>query len=110
MSWNFYMERTPEPDERIRLDECEANYTYNVSPMFYDALACRDGIRGLDGAKGKDAYPLLAEAIAKMEADPAKYRAMNPKNGWGDYDGALKLLRELKTWCAEFPEAFMVVH
>ena len=35
-----------------------------------------------------------------MEADPETYRAMNPPNGWGDYEGALAYLRRLAEACA----------
>lgn len=109
MSWTFTMERNPEPGERIEMPDYYKNYTYNVSPMFYDAIACPDGIRGLRGAKGRDCLPILTAAIEKMAADPEKYRTMNPKNGWGDYDGALETLRTLRAWCEQSPDAYMVI-
>lgn len=109
MSWDFWMERDPEPGERLGIPECDANYTYNVSDMFYDALPCSDGIRGLNGAKGKDCIKLLEHAIHMMTTYPDKYKAMNPENGWGSYEGALGLLNKLKTWCEKYPEAYMVV-
>lgn len=83
-------------------------YTYNVSPMFYDAMG-GEGIRGLDGKLGRDALPLLRSAIEKMAGNPEKYRAMNPENGWGNYDGALRLLRDLLEWCESAPLATLVV-
>lgn len=117
VSWDFRMEPAPlkcgrcgHPVERPPdVSHYDANYTYNVSEMFYDALPCRDGIRGLNGATGAECRPLLLEAIRKMESEPAKYRAMNPRNGWGDYEGALTLLRQLYGWCEDSPEAVLVV-
>lgn len=76
------------------------NYTSNVGPMWCEAL---DGklLREYDGAPCSEAAGPLAEAVKRMEADPEKYREMEPPNGWGDYEGALKYLRTLAEACAE---------
>jgi hypothetical protein len=83
------------------------NYTYNCSPMFYYVL--EGGINGLAGLTAKDAQERLTVGIAKMEADPEKYRAMNPENGWGDYEGALEFLRGIKRACADHPDGTVSV-
>lgn len=108
MSWDFSMEIDaggPEPACILS----DLNYTYNVSPMYYEAIG-EDGIGGLHGKAGADCIPILRGAIAAMEDDPAKYQAMNPPNGWGSYGGALGVLRELLAWCVAAPKATMCVH
>jgi len=75
------------------------NYTYNVSPMFREAFDCLDGIRMLDGMSAPVAAKWLQIAVSAMRADPEKYRAMNPPNGWGSYEGVLKLLEEMLAEC-----------
>ena len=84
----------------------ERNYTYNVSPMFYEAMG-EGGIRQLDGLTGAECLEILDSGIEAMAADPDKYRALNPPNGWGDYDSALQMLREMRAACVEYPEAGM---
>lgn len=88
-------------DEPAHVVEC-GNYTSNVWPMWADALG-----RGLDefhDAPCSEAAGLLAAGIQRMEADPEKYRAMNPSNGWGDYEGALTYLRGIAEACANHPK------
>jgi len=63
------------------------------------------GLRALDGAPCSEAGGVIARAVERMEADPDTYRAMNPPNGWGDYEGALAFLRRLAEACAEHPRA-----
>jgi hypothetical protein len=53
-------------------------------------------LNGMSGTEGRD---YLAAIIAQLEADPERYRAMNPTNGWGCYDGpdgVLGVLRKMR--------------
>ena len=90
------------------------NYTHNTNDMIaaaYEAVSGEqteqcDGPLGpaigaawwkrLDGASGEDGATYLSEIIKGLEADPDRYRAMNPENGWGDYDRLLVVLREMR--------------
>lgn len=77
------------------------NYTYNVSPMFYDVI--EGGLNALHGMNAHMACPILASAVAKL-SDPenkAKYGDMNPSNGWGNHEGATKVLVDLWNACKE---------
>jgi hypothetical protein len=89
-------------------DVLDENYTYNVSPMFYDALG-EGGLNGLHGMDAGEAAKKVQIAIALMTRDQAKYEAMNPSNGWGDYHGALRFLRAIGTACTENPKARVVI-
>lgn len=95
------------------------NVTYNLAGMFAAALDLPErleerstvfGLRLLDGAPGSEAGGVLRRAVERMEADPDKYRAMNPPNGWGDYEGALACLRYLHAGCVEHPDGIVAVH
>ena len=46
-------------------------------------------LNGMNGAEGA-AY--LGQIVKGLEADPERFQAMNPPNGWGDYDGLLEVL------------------
>lgn len=78
----------------------DRNMTSNVAPMWREA-----GI-DLRLAKGALAGALvyrLNEAIQAMKTDQEKYLAMQPDNGWGDYNGALQFLVDLRDACVHFP-------
>lgn len=104
MSYDVYLEidtGAPEDDWPTAVEI--GNYTSNVAPMWAHAL---NGVRLRDfhHAPCSEAAGPLAEAVKRMEADPATYREMNPPNGWGDYEGALHYLRRLAEACATHPK------
>jgi hypothetical protein len=94
--------------------EGEWNYTHNTNGMIAAAFEAASGEttpqcggplailigaawwKRLDGVSGKDGAAYLASIVTGLEADPERYRAMNPENGWGDYDGLLGVLREMR--------------
>lgn len=57
----------------------------------------------LDGMSGPEGAAYLNTIIVGMEADPERFRAMNPENGWGDYDSVLDVLREMRAAVPEWP-------
>jgi hypothetical protein len=91
----------PEPTY-VELAEI-GGYTSNVAPMWTDALGRR--LADLKEKNASEALAALQRAVAAMEADTGKYEAMNPPNGWGDYEGALDYLRRLMDACAAHPKA-----
>jgi hypothetical protein len=109
-----YCDKAFEPPREERSEVSDWNYTHNTNGMIaaaYKAVSGEDtgqcsGPLGpvigaawwdrLDGASGPDGAAYLTRIITGLEADPERYRAMNPENGWGDYDGLLKVLREMR--------------
>jgi hypothetical protein len=71
--------------------------------MWTQALGHR--LADLNETNAGQSLPTLQRAVTAMEADPEKYQAMNPANGWGDYEGALDYLRKLRDACAAYPNA-----
>ena len=47
----------------------------------------------------------LTEGLARLKADPEKFKAMNPPNGWGDYDGLVDFVKEYRDACEANPNA-----
>lgn len=64
--------------------------------------------RHLDGMSGPDGAKLLDLIIRGLEADPERFRAMNPPNGWGDYDSFVKKLTEMRNAVPEWPTTWSV--
>jgi len=79
------------------------NYTYNVSKMWYEAMPGSKQFVDIDGMTGDDSIPVLQTAITRLKADPDKYQAMNPENGYGTYTGFVEFLEELKKMAVENP-------
>jgi hypothetical protein len=63
------------------------NYTSNMSRMWREA-GC--DIADFDHRPVTEFAQPLADAIARIEADLPRFRAMNAPNGWGDADGCLE--------------------
>lgn len=81
--------------------------TYNLCGMF--SLALGRPIRELDGMLAADAAPILEAATVAMKKRPAKFKKLNPANGWGSYEGALESLCWLLEECKEHPKAMVSV-
>ena len=86
------------------------NCTSNVSPMWRKALAVAGEDIRLSETEGRvaaDVLPLLRRAVEHMRDHAAEYTCMNPSNGWGDYDGALKYLANVARQCELHPRAYL---
>lgn len=102
MSWNVDLV-IDTGGESLR-SVCEVgNYTFNVSKMYYDVF--KNGFReDLHGVSAYDCIFILEKAIEKLKANPEKYKAMNPENGWGNYEGAISFLEAILSACKENPK------
>lgn len=85
------------------------NYTYNCGKMFAAATGTDQWLSDLNGMTCKSAWLIVSRAVDEMEEHPDKYRAMNPENGWGDFDSFLKYVKKLKDACEKYPESKVVV-
>ena len=88
--------------------------TTNLADMFRLAFSSDDepkkyGLRDFDGMLGRKAYLILIGAISRMKARPDDFRALNPPNGWGTYEGAVEFLERLARACEELPDWTIVV-
>jgi len=82
------------------------NYTSNCAPMWREA--------GCDLAlcSGRPASHVgigIRHALERMSAEPAKYEAMNPKNGHGDYVSLMEALDRLAHMCETNPRCSVLV-
>lgn len=83
------------------------NYTHNTSRMVYESGAV-DGKpsvswwAALEGMEGPDGAAFLDGIIRALDADPERFIALNPPNGWGDYE-FLGVLRSMRAAVPEFP-------
>lgn len=85
---------------------CDLNMTSNVAPMWRTAGL---DLREHHGESASTLLPTLQVAIDAMLEDPDRYRAMNPGNGWGNYEGTLRFLQELRDAACRNPDALYEV-
>jgi hypothetical protein len=85
----------------------EANITHNLGTMakaagIYDCLwrAPENGF-----TLASQLVEPLTKGIAKMEATPKRFKAMNSPNGWGTYENFLPWLERLLDACIANPDA-----
>lgn len=102
MSHDVYLEIDTGSDTLATVVEV-GNYTSNVAGMWRKALG-GESLSDFDGRNAGESVEVLAAAVAWMEADPDAYRAMDPDNGWGRYEGASDYLTALLGACREHPK------
>lgn len=80
----------------------DANMTSNVAPMWREA-GCN--LRDFDRKAARELVGPLGDALAVMAREPARFEAMNPPNGWGDFATCAKFLLELWLAAVRYPYA-----
>ena len=101
MSWDAYFAAVDIDGESHWLSDW--NYTHNTNRMADDALGEGSWWQRLNGSTGEEGYALLTQILEVFAADPAKFRAMNPDNGWGDFDRFRDILRNMADLSRRFP-------
>lgn len=109
MSYDIWLEADLGGESPVNIGTLDWNYTSNCSPMWREAMPETDGLSGMVGMEAGEALKTLREGIKRMEAEPAKYREMDPPNGWGSFDSQLRALKELEAAFAAAPLAKVVI-
>jgi hypothetical protein len=47
----------------------------------------------------------LSAGLEALLAEPAKFEALNPSNGWGNYNGLVKFVQDYLSACKRYPDA-----
>lgn len=87
----------------IHFANADWNYTHNCNGMMREAGY--DWIYHLHGQRVADTFPHFQAMLNELESHPQKYRAMNPENGWGDYDRLCALWRKILLRAKEIVES-----
>jgi hypothetical protein len=89
----------------------ELNVTHNLNKMaeaagIYKALWRPEELGVL---YAEDLIPRLQLGLDKLLADPETYKALNPENGWGTYEGLVRTVRRYLAACRDYPHATIEV-
>jgi len=84
-----------------------ANITHNLGRMAKEAGIYQHLWRPeeIGVQKANDLIEPLKDGLALLQSDPERFKAFNPSNGWGDYEGLLRFVGGYLTACCWFPEA-----
>lgn len=85
------------------------NITHNLVPMaqeagVYDVL-WHPNLIGVTYAK--DAIPILQRGLSYLREAPERFKALNPSNGWGSYEGLVEFVQKALLACEEHPDAIV---
>lgn len=85
----------------------EGGTTHNLTRMadaagLYDCL-WRPDEHGI--TKAAQLIEPLRAGLAKLEADPAKFKTFDSPNGWGTYDNFVRFVGKYLAACIEHPDA-----
>lgn len=85
------------------------NITHNLGPMadvagIYGYLWRPDEFDPPITKAGELIVP-LEEGLKLLREQPARFTARNPENGWGSYDGLVKMVSAYLAACKEHPDA-----
>lgn len=109
MSWDVHLEADLGGPAPLRVGDLDANYTWNVHPMFQAAIGEEGFCNAWDGLSASVAVERCTRILAAFEAEPDRFIALNPANGWGDFDGARRFVQTIHDACAEAPHATLRV-
>jgi len=119
MSLDVYLQG-PEREIECRCSCCDHLHTRKVRAEYYDAnithnlgeMADRAGIyralwrpdeNGFERAE--QLIEPLEKGLALLQSDPDRFRAFNPENGWGSYEGLVRFTQNYLAACREYPTA-----
>ena len=80
----------------------DVNVTYNLTPMLREAGLFPAGHRDLMHAPCSEVAGAADSALRRLLDDPDRFKAMNPPNGWGTYEGAVDFVRSLRDLCSSW--------
>ena len=104
----LYPGREPVMLETVQSNEVFwANITHNLNTMadaagIYQELWRPDEL-GI--TKARQLIDPLRAGLERLKAEPAKFRAFNPRNGWGTYEGLLEFVERYLAACEQYPDA-----
>lgn len=94
-------------------DNCvhSGNITHNLSRMakesgLYEVLWRPEEVGVITAS---DLIEPLSRGLARLKRYPDGYRALNPENGWGDYEGLVQFVENYLKACTRFPAAMVSV-
>lgn len=89
----------------------ERNITHNLSHMAQEAGIYQHLWRPeeLGITTAQQLIEPLTKGFELLRSDRTRFTALNPRNGWGDYDGLVNFVDKYLAACIEHPDAVIGV-
>lgn len=118
MSYDFYIHADTGGPERATVEEI-GNCTSNVSQMWTLALRATSGDPdhpSIGTRWGYDKSPRCADVLVALRPalhwlrnHKAEMKPLEPSNGWGSYEGALRTLERVVDACERHPSGWLYI-
>ena len=84
-----------------------ANITHNLGKMAAEAGIYKHLWRPdeIGVTKAAELIEPLRDGLAVLRADPERFKALNPENGWGNYDNLVQFVDDYIQACTDNPDA-----
>jgi hypothetical protein len=80
------------------------NATHNLTAMWREA-GVYDALYMSEGKTAGEILHVLREGLSRMRRHPEVFEALNPANGWGNYEVAVSFLEDVVKACDTYPDA-----
>ncbi len=91
MSYSIWYEADLGGPDPVEVTMC-SSATYNLAPIFREALNRESGLLGLDEWNAHAVGAWAQQALDRIAADRPRFEALAPANGWGTLANAIEIL------------------
>jgi len=95
--------------DNVTVEDC-GNYTYNCAEMFIKGNKKGLSLNELNGKSCEEAIEILQEVFDDMSNNVEKYEKLEPKNGWGDWEGFYDFVKDILVYCKKNPKCFLSIN
>jgi len=88
-------------DEPYYVELWWRNITHNLTKM-WSLAGVYDALYMSDGKEAHEVIEVVRKGLVEMKGHPARYKELNPPNGWGYYESALQFLSAFETACSQY--------
>lgn len=106
MSWGLDIVVT-DTDGNEHWIEIVNGHTYNLTDMWAKAIPFLEVTRDFDEKVCGDILPDLKRGLLDIIDNPKDYIALNPSNGWGDFDGFFEIYIKMIQLVAKYPSGVL---
>jgi hypothetical protein len=103
MSLDLYLHVDTGRGEEVQIVHSDLNATHNLNPMWTEIWGMTLGQLLTDLPSCAQSYPALNAGLKYMRTNPEIFKALNPDNGWGSYEGALAFLTRVTDLAYQHP-------
>lgn len=87
----------------------DTNITSNVQAMYNKAFGVEYWCDAIEGKKCSEIKEHITNAVFNMATNEKFYKLLEPTNGWGKYEDALRVLKALREAVIDHPDCVIEI-